>query len=85
MLINTVRLFSTTLSPTKRLTNMSAFREELEINEQAESIRDRIVQWEHQRAAKFDTASDDVGDLQTMLNEMHQLEEERRNSQHLGS
>jgi len=64
---------------------MNGLREQFEIDEQAEAIRDRIVHWEHQRPTACDEPADDVAQLQGLLNEMHQVEEDRRTSQHLAS
>lgn len=64
---------------------MNGLREQFEIDEQAEAIRRRIVHWEHDPPIGCNKPTDDVGELQCLLNEMHQVEEERRSSQHLGS
>jgi hypothetical protein len=63
---------------------MNGLREQFELDEHAESLRDRVAHWEHHRAASLQ-ATDDVGQLHGLMNEMHQAEEDRRNAEHLGS
>ena len=52
---------------------MNGLREQFEIQEHADAIRDQIAA----------TPGEDVAELKKLLNEMHQVEEERRTSEHV--